>query len=99
MKRQSQLGFAIADLVIVVVIAAAIVTTGIFVWHEHNKSTSPSPITTASSSYQSPTTSTPTAPQINNPSDLNNAMTALNQTSISSSNVDSSQLSTYSSGF
>lgn len=97
MKRQSQSGFAVGELVVALVIVVAVVVVGFFVWHEHNKSSSMSANT--SSNYQSPTTSTPAAPQINNASDLNTAMSALNQTSVSSSNVDSSQLSTYSTGF
>lgn len=99
MHTQSQSGFAVVEAVVLVVIVAAIVATGIFVAHEQNKKYAPAASTSASSTYQSPTTSTPTAPQINKASDLQNAMTALNQTSVSSSNTDSSQLSTYSSGF
>ena len=99
MKRQTQSGFAAAELVLAVVLVAAIVGVGIFVWHEHNKSNSPTTASTSSSGYVSPTTSTPPAPQINKASDLNSAMNALNQTSVSSSNVDSNQLSAYSSNF
>ncbi len=98
MKNRSQSGFAAVELVILVVLVAAIIATGVFVWHEHSKSSNTSPAT-ASSIYTSPPTSTPPAPQINNASDLKSALTALNQTSVSSSNVDSSQLSTYSSSF
>lgn len=98
MKDRSQLGFAAVEVVILVVLVAAIIATGIFVWHEHNKSSTPAS-TTASSVYTSPPTSTPPAPQVNNASDLKSALTALNQTSVSSSNIDSNQLSTYSSSF
>ncbi len=101
MKKQlTQSGFAIVEMVIIVVLAAAIVATGFFVWHEHNKnSNSTASISVLNGGYQSPATSTPSAPQINTASDLSSALSALNQTSISSSNVDSSQLSSYSSGF
>jgi Flp pilus assembly pilin Flp len=98
MKDRSQSGFAAVELVILVVLVAAIIATGVFVWHEHNRSSNTS-TTTASSAYTSPPVSTPPAPQINNASDLKSALTALNQTSVSSSNVDSNQLSTYSSNF
>ncbi|MHB1864784.1 MAG: hypothetical protein ACYCPS_01290 [Candidatus Saccharimonadales bacterium] len=95
MKKQSQSGIAVVELVVAVVLVAAVIGVGLYVWHSHNKNSS----STTSSVYHSPTTSTPPAPQINNASDLNSALSALNQTSVNSSNVDSSQLSTYSSGF
>ena len=98
MKRQSQSGFAVVELVVVVVILAAIAIVGYYVWHGH-KTQPTSTATTNGSSYQSPTTTVPVAPQVNNASDLNSAITALNQTSISSGNVDSSQLSAEASGF
>lgn len=96
MKKQS--GFAIVELVVAVVIVAAVAGVGYFVWHEHNKKT-PVVSTTTSSSYQSPTTSAPAAPQVNNASDLNSAMQALNQTNVTAGNTDSSQLSTQASAF
>lgn len=100
MKKLAQSGFAAVELILAVVIVAAIAGTGYFVWHENAKS---SPVTTASntaaSSYQSPTTLTPTAPQITTTSDLNAAMQTLNQTNITANNSDSSQLSTQASGF
>ena len=100
MKKQlTQSGFAIVEMAIIVVLAAAIVATGIFVWHEHSKNNATATTITVTGGYQSPTTTTPPAPQINTASDLSSALSALNQTSVSSSNVDSGQLSTYSSGF
>ena len=95
MKKQ-QSGFAVVELVVALVIVVALAGVGYYVWHNHKVT----PATTTSSlNYQSPTTTTPVAPKINNASDLNGAMAALNQTSVTSSNTDSSQLSTQSSGF
>lgn len=100
MKKLSQSGFTAVELVLVVVIVAAIAGTGYFVWHENAKSSPASTaVNTTASSYQSPTTLTPPAPQITTASDLNAAMQALNQTNISANNSDSSQLSTQASGF
>lgn len=98
MKKQSQSGFAIVELVVVVVIIAAIVVVGYFVWHEHNSNNAATKTTTASN-YQSPPVTAPTAPQVNNASDLNGAMQALNQTNVTAGSIDSSQLSTQASGF
>ena len=99
MKKPSQAGFAVVELVIVLVIVAAIAGVGYYVWHSHQATPNTTATTTGSSSYQSPTTTVPPAPQVNTASDLKSAMTALNQTSVSSSNTDSSQLSTQTSGF
>lgn len=101
MNKQTQSGFAVVELVIAVVIIAVIVVVGYVVFHHKNGTSNPTTASTAStiSSYKSPTTSTPPAPQINNAADLNSAMTAINQAGISSNNTDSNQLSTYSSGF
>lgn len=99
MKTSSQSGFAIVEFVVLAVLVAAIIATGIFVWHEHNTSSSAPSVASTVNSYKSPTTSTLPAPQITSASDLNKAMLVLNQTSVSSNNVDSSQLSTYSSSF
>lgn len=100
MKKQT--GFALVELLVVVVLIGAIAGVGYFVWHEHNRK---SPVATTSTSsntaatYQSPSTSVPTAPQINNASDLNSAMQALNQTDITAGNTDSSQLGTEAAAF
>ncbi|HVC35998.1 MAG TPA: hypothetical protein VNE40_00935 [Candidatus Dormibacteraeota bacterium] len=91
MKKQ-QSGFAIIELFISIVVIAVIVGIGYFVWHGHQA-------TTNKLGYKSPAVATPTAPHINSSSDLNSALQALNQTSVSSSNTDSSQLSTQASGF
>lgn len=96
MKKQT--GFALVELLVVVVLIGAIAGVGYFVWHEHNRK-SPVATTSTSSTYQSPSTSVPTAPQINNASDLNSAMQALNQTDITAGNTDSSQLDTEAAAF
>ena len=102
MKRNRRTGFAVLELIVVIVLVIAILGVGYYVWHNRKsgvKTTSTSAPSTTSK-YQSPTTTTPLAPpQVNNSADLNAAMQALNQTSISSSNTDSSQLSTQASGF
>ncbi len=101
MKKQSQAGFAIIELVGVVVVIAAIVAAGYFAWHNHNQKSpnTTSPNTPTSSNYQSPPTTTPAAPQVNSTSDLNSAMQALNQTNVTAGNTDSGQLSTQASDF
>lgn len=98
MKRLSQSGFAVIELGIVVIILAAIAGAGYYVWNSH-KAQPATTTATSSSSYQSPSVTTPAAPQVNSASDLNSAMAALNQTSVSSSNTDSSQLNTEAGGF
>lgn len=101
MKKQSQSGFAIAELVLVVVIVAAIAGVGYYVWHSHNQKTLTTTASNTSNSptYQSPSTVAPAAPQVNNASDLNGAMQALNQTDVTAGNTDSGQLSSQASGF
>ena len=94
--RNSKSGFAVVEAVIIVVIVAAIAVTGYYVWKNHNNS---KPSTASSLNYQSPPVTTPSAPQVTTASDLNGAVQALNQTSVSSSNVDSTQLSNQASGF
>lgn len=91
MKKQ-QLGFTVVELVIVLVSVAAIASVGYYVWQHHQS-------TTTRLSYKSPTVATPVAPPINSSADLKNALQALNQTSVSSSKTDSSQLSSHAAGF
>ena len=101
MERNRRTGFAVLELIVVIVLVIAILGVGYYVWHNRKsavKTTHSSTVSTTSK-YQSPTTVTPLAPQVNNSADLNAAMQALNQTSISSSNIDSSQLSTQANGF
>ena len=98
MKKQTS-GFAIVELLILLVVAAGIAGVGYYIWHNHKNSYSTPASTSSSLNYQSPTTSTPQAPSINSTSGLNNAMSALNQTSIGSSTTDSNQLSSQTSGF
>lgn len=97
MKKQA--GFAAVELIVVVLLVAAIGGVGYFVWHEHNKQTPVATTSNSSTAYQSPTTSVPSAPQINNASDLNKAVQALNQTDVTAGSTDSNQLSTQAAAF
>lgn len=106
MNKQS--GFSVIELVIALVVIAGLGGAGYVVAHHTNKA---KPATTASSNttsasntttglnYTSPSTGTPVAPQINTSADLNSALQALNQTNVTSSNTDSTQLSSQASGF
>ncbi len=97
MKKQNQSGFTIVEGIVVVVVMVAFIGVGYYVWQKHK--ITPTTPRSVSNSYQSPSVTTLTAPQVSNAADLNTAMQVLNQTSISSSNTDSSQLSTQVSGF
>ncbi len=95
MKKQS--GFASIELVLLVVIVAAIAGVGYYVVNNRNTGqTSASFI----SSTSTPNTSVATLPmpQINTTSDLSNALNVLNQTNVGANSIDSSQLTTQSSG-
>ena len=105
MKKQTQQsGFAIVELVILVVVLAVLGGMSYFILH-HTKKVQPA--TTASTvnvpavENQTATTSTsvPAAPQVNSASDLNSAMQALNQTDMNANGTDSTQLGSQSSGF
>ncbi|HUY53439.1 MAG TPA: hypothetical protein VMV24_02600 [Candidatus Dormibacteraeota bacterium] len=107
MQKQRS-GFAVIELIIILVVLIAITSTGYYIWHKSKttpsiktaKITSSTAATnTAALNYQSPPTTTVTAPQVSTSSDLNSAMQSLNQASISSNNTDNSQLSTQASGF
>lgn len=102
MNKRSQAGFAMVEVVVLVVLLAGIGTAGYYVWHNSHKgsqATTSGPSGVITSNYQSPPVTTPAAPQITSASDLNTAMQTLNQTSISSNNTDSSQLTTYTASF
>lgn len=94
MRKQS--GFAAIELVLVLVIVAAIGGIGYYATHKHSQANQQSVATSAS---QPAPVSTPVAPQITTASDLNTAMQALNQTQVGANNTDSSQLNTQVSGF
>ena len=97
MKKQS--GFASVELVLLVVIVAAIAGVGYYVINNRNNSVGQS-----SASFISATSSTNTSvatlpmPQINTTADLSNALNVLNQTNVGANSIDSSQLTTQSSG-
>jgi len=98
MKKQS--GFAGLELLVVVVIVAAVAFVGYYVWHGHDIKTTPIvPVAANSSAVPSSSTSVPAAPQITTASDLNKAMQAINETHVSSNTADSSQLATQTQGF
>jgi len=104
MNKQSQSGFAVIELAIVVVVLAVLGGTSYFVWHQHHDKnklmpTASTTVAPPSGDKSSDTTSTPSAPQVNNASDLNSAMQALNQTDLAANNNDSGQLSTQANGF
>ena len=103
MKKQSQAGFAVVELAVIVVVLAGLGGISYFVWSQHqdkNKHTpTVSSVTAPAVASQSTSPSTPTAPQVNSASDLNSAAQALDQTDTSASNSDSSQLSSQASGF
>lgn len=100
MKKLSQSGFAIVELAILVVALAVLGGAGYLVWRQHDQKKQPvvSTDTTAPTSSKQ-TTLVPSAPQVNNASDLNGAMQALNQTDLAANSTDSSQLSTQTNGF
>ena len=104
--KKNKFGFATIEVIIAAVIVVAVAGVGYYVWHSKQAATTAAAnktatttVSTPTGSYKSPTTKTPVAPQITNAASLNTAMNALNQTSISSSNVDSNQLSTQASAF
>lgn len=96
MKKQS--GFAGLELIVVVVVVAAIAFVGYYVIHGNNVANKVTPAVASSVSTTPPVT-TPPAPKITTASDLNSALQALNGTSVSSNNTDSSQLTTQSQSF
>ena len=98
MKKHSNAGFAAVELIVVVVILAAIVVVGYYVIKNHNTQ-SPTALSPVTTQPVSPPVTTAVAPQVTSPSGLTSAMQALDSTSVSSSNIDSSQLSTQSQSF
>lgn len=99
--RKQQAGFAVVELVIVVVILAAIVAVGLWM---HNKqspkaadATTPSP----TSQTESPVAhNVSSAPAVNTTSDLDKALSTLNNNDPSSANAaDTSELSTQANAF
>ncbi|HEY4161253.1 MAG TPA: hypothetical protein VGM08_04280 [Candidatus Saccharimonadales bacterium] len=103
MDKRSQAGFAIVELIILVLVLAVLGGSGYLVWHQHQDKSVLTPtastVVPSASDSQSSSTSAPTAPQVNSASDLNGAMQALNETDLAANNTDSGQLSTQASGF
>lgn len=95
--KKLQSGFAILEGLIAIVILAGIAVAGYMVYSNHNKPTS-TPLVVPSA-YKSPPTAVSAVPVITKASDLIKAIDVLNQTSITSNNTDSHQLSTQVSTF
>lgn len=102
MKKTTQSGFAILELVLVGVVVLGVIGACVYVIQKRTHSAS-SEVSTSSSTPKtavaSPTTAVPTAPTVSSASDLQGAMNSLNQTSINSSSTDSSSLDSETSSF
>lgn len=102
-KRQS--GFALLEGILIIVILAAVVATGWWIYQRQHKASTagagPTSATSATASQSPVANDVSSAPtKINSTSDLNNALNTLNQNDPSSANTsDSTQLSTQSSSF
>lgn len=93
--RNTQTGFAILELVLVVAVLAA---AGLAAWYVYQKQQT---VTPSNSSNNTTTASVtiPSAPQVKTSADLNSALTALDQADPSSDNADLTQLNSQASGF
>jgi cytoskeletal protein RodZ len=93
--RKQQSGFAIAELVLIVVILVAIGFVGWWVYQKRNDTTTPSTTTTANDAQSPVAKNVSTAPTVNSTSDLDKELNTLNQNDPSATNnADSSQLDT-----
>lgn len=97
-------GFGSIETLLVIIIAAALVSIGYFVWQHRQAHTVLQTQPASAKSSPGPATRTgpsnvPAAPQVNNSSELNSALQALNQANISANNTDSGSLSSNTSGF
>lgn len=91
--RKQQSGFAIIELVLIVVILVAIGFAGWWVYQKRNDTTAPSPTTTASNTQSPVAKNVSTAPTVNSTSDLDKELNTLDQNDPSTTNsADSSQL-------
>jgi cytoskeletal protein RodZ len=93
---RKQIGFAFLELVLVVVVVAAVGFTAVTAYNHHKAAEQPAVSTDTS---QPAVASVGAAPQVTSAPDLNAAETALDQTDVDASSSDSSQLSSQSSGF
>ncbi len=104
--KKNQTGFSAIEGLIVVGAVIVIGALGYYVY-QHNYKTKAGVVTVKASKanspaylgYKSPTTTTQAPPTITSASSLTTAYNVLSQTSVSSNNVDSSQLSSQASNF
>lgn len=91
--RKQQSGFAVLELILVVIIVAAIVVAGLWVYNR-NKSTNETASTTPINSTESPVAhNVSSAPAIHSTGDLDKALATLNQNNPDTANIsDQSQL-------
>lgn len=80
---------------IAIVIVVILILIGFFVWKQNNQNNQ----SLSLNNYKSPALNTLPPANINSAADLNSSLKTINQTSISSSNQDSNQLSLLSSKF
>jgi|SRR5581483_3695707 len=95
--RQS--GFAVIETFIIIVVFVGLAYGGYFVWHQNKTQAAIDKPTPVILGYNSPAVTTASAPTIANPSDLNQAMAALNNTDVAASATDNAQLGVQASGF
>ncbi len=104
--KKNQKGFSVVEGLIVVVVVAVIGGLGYYIY-QHNYKTKAGVDTIKASQatspaylgYKSPTTATQVPPTITNAASLSEAYNVVNQTSVSSNNVDSTQLNNQASNF
>lgn len=101
MKKQSQAGFAIVEVVVIAAVVVALSAASYLVWRQHSKRqpATTANVTSPAAAKTPPGTSVPSAPQVNKASDLNDVAQALDQTDMAANSTDSSQLSTQANGF
>jgi prepilin-type N-terminal cleavage/methylation domain-containing protein len=94
MSTQLQRGFSAVEVVIAVVVVAAIAGTGYLAYSRMQDSNK-----TPTASEQTTGGTTPSAPEVNDDSDLDAASKALDETNVDASTTDSSELDTEVSNF
>ncbi len=99
MKSLRQHGFTAIEAIIIVVVLAGLAGVGYVFISMYHKATTPvaSVTTTNGSTSQTASVSVPSAPQVKSSSDLNSALSTLNQVDLDAGLSDSSQLGSQSS--